>query len=147
MAFVFLIIGAVILTSGVRGTQDDLFKLVQGDFDPSLQQAGQSSFIPWILAILIIGALGYVKQLRSLSHGFMALVIIAMILKAYKVNPNLFQQFNSALGINPSGTVSSAPNLGGKFGGNPDPNNPPSGYQFRPGNSETGVGAGFYPTL
>jgi len=101
MAFVFLIVGAVILIAGVRGTQDDLFKLVQGDFDPSLQQAGQSSFIPWILAILIIGAVGYVKELRPLSHGFMALIIIAMIIKAFKSDPNLFQEFNSALGINP----------------------------------------------
>lgn len=150
MAFVFLIIGAVILISGVRGTQDDLFKLVQGDFDPSLQQAGQSSFIPWVLAILIIGAVGYVKQLRSLSHGFMALVIIAMIIKAYKVNPNIFQQFNSALGINSSGV--SGGTTGGlgvplpSFGA-PDPNHPPPGYTFNPGNPDTGKGAGFFPVL
>lgn len=150
MAFVFLIIGAVILISGVKDTQDQLFKLVQGDFDPSLQQNGQSSFIPWVLAILVIGAVGYVKQLRSLSHGFMALVIIAMIIKAYKVNPNIFQQFNSALGIN-SGGVNAG--TGGGLGsslpsfGVPDQNNPPAGYGFNPGNQETGKGAGFFPTL
>jgi hypothetical protein len=99
MAFVFIIIGAVVLVSGVRGTQSDLWKLVQGDFDPSLQQPGQASFIPWVLAILIIGAVGYVKELRPLSHGFMALIIIAMIIKAFKQNPNVFQQFNSSFGI------------------------------------------------
>lgn len=103
MAFVFLIIGAVILTAGVRGTQDDLWQLVQGDFDPSLQQSGQSSFIPWVLAILIIGSVGYVKQLRSIANGFMALIIIAMIIKAFKTNPQIFQQFNSSLGIGSAG--------------------------------------------
>ena len=143
MAFVFLIVGAVILTSGVRGTQDDLFKLLQGDFDPAQQQAGQSSFIPWVLAILIIGAGGYVKQLRSLSHGFMALVIIAMIIKAYKVNPQIFDQFNFALGIGSGGSSlpgNFAPNLGV-----PNQNNPPPGWTFQQGDQNTGKGAGFYP--
>ena len=147
MAFVFLIIGAVILISGVRGTQDDLFKLAQGDFDPSLQQSGQTSFIPWVLAILIIGAVGYVKQLRSLSHGFMALVIIAMIIKAYQRDPNIFKEFNSALGIGSSSGsgLPALPGLGGASGA-PNPNSPPPGYQYRQGNPDTGLGAGFYPS-
>jgi len=72
--------------------------LLQRDFAPSRNRTVNPAFIPWVLAILIIGAGGYVKPLRSLSHGFMALVIIAMIIKAYKVNPQIFQQFNSALG-------------------------------------------------
>jgi hypothetical protein len=91
MAFVFIIIGLVILVSGVRGTQSTLYSLVKNDLD--------SGFIPWIVAILIIGAVGYVQDLRTLSRAFMALVIIALILKAYKNNPQIFKQFNSAFGI------------------------------------------------
>lgn len=139
MAFVFLFAGIVILTSGVRGTQDDLFKLVEGDIRPA---DGSTGFIPWILAILIIGALGYVKQFRSLSHGFMALVIIAMIIKAYQRNPQIFDQFNAALGIKSGSSLpnSFAPNLGV-----PNQNNPPPGWTFQQGDPNTGKGAGFYP--
>lgn len=99
MAFVFILVGAVVLTAGVRGTQGDLWKAVQKDFSPSMQQPGQSSFLSWVAAILIIGAIGYVKELRGISHGFLALVLIAMVIKAYKQNPQIFQQFNSSLGI------------------------------------------------
>jgi len=99
MAFVFIIIGAVILTAGVQNTQGDLWTLLKGDFLPSQQPQGQTSFVPWVLAILIVGGLGYVKELRGFSRGFMALIIIAMVIHAYKLNPQIFNQFNSALGI------------------------------------------------
>lgn len=113
MALVLIIIGAIILIAGVRGTQTQqadgtpgLWELLQGDFSNSSQasqQHGGTSFIPWVFAILIVGAVGYIDELKGVSRGFMALIIIAMIIKAYQRNPNIFSGFNSAIGINPTG--------------------------------------------
>lgn len=79
MSFVFLIIGAILVDAGVRGTTEDsvngngdgrgLFPLVKGDID---------QFFMWFLAILLIGAVGYIKDLRVFANSLLALVIIVM---------------------------------------------------------------------
>ena len=95
MAFVFIIVGIVLLIAGVRGTQSQLWTLLQNDFSPSAQKQGQHSFLAWFVAILIIGALGYVEDLRPFSRAFMALVIIVLLLS----NGGFFSQINSELGL------------------------------------------------
>jgi hypothetical protein len=80
MAFVFIIIGVVLTVSGVRGTQGDLWAQVQKDFSPSQQQQGQHSFVPWFVAIMVIGAIGYVEDLKEISRSFLLLVIIVLFL-------------------------------------------------------------------
>lgn len=90
MAFVFIIIGIVLLASGVRGTSGDLYTALQKDFSPSAQSPGQHSFAVWAATILIIGALGYVKSFQALSRTFMALVIIVLLLS----NSGFFAKFN-----------------------------------------------------
>ena len=76
MAFVLLIIGAVLLTAAVRDTQDSLFSLAQGEF------TGTNNFIYWFAAIFLIGAIGYIPKLKPISVGFLTLVIIVLALKA-----------------------------------------------------------------
>lgn len=100
MSFVLIIIGVFILVAGVRGTQNELWQLLQGDFSPSQQKQGQHSFTAWFLAILIIGAVGYVKDLRSLSRAFLALIIIVLFLS----NGGFFANFFSSLGISSGST-------------------------------------------
>ncbi len=95
MAFVFIIIGTVLLIAGVRDTQGDLFTLLQNDFSTSAQKQGQHSFLAWFVAILVIGALGYVEDLKPFSRAFMALVIIVLLLS----NGGFFSQINSELGL------------------------------------------------
>lgn len=99
MAFVFIIVGAIVLIAGVKGTQSDLWTLLQKDFSPSQQQAGQHSFLAWFLAILVIGAVGYIQDLRPLSRAFMALVIIVLFLS----NGGFFEQLNKELGLASNG--------------------------------------------
>ena len=103
MPFVLLIIGAVLLDAGVRDTvttasdgSPGLFTLLQNDFSPAAQQPGQHSFIPWVVAILIIGALGYVEELRGFSHAMLALVVIVLFLnkKNSAFFPTLQNLFN-----------------------------------------------------
>jgi hypothetical protein len=110
MPFVLIIIGTVLLISSVRNTYGattptggpGLAKLVQGDF------TGQANFLYWIIALLLIGAVGYVRSLRPISVAFLALIIIVLFLK--KGNPSgvgggFFSQFTAALGT----TQQSAP--------------------------------------
>lgn len=80
MPFALIIVGLFLLISGVKGTQSDLFSLLKGDF------TGQNNFIFWIIAILVIGSLGYIKQIEPLSRGFLLLVILVLFLK--KGDPN-----------------------------------------------------------
>jgi hypothetical protein len=89
MPFALLIIGAVLLVSGVRNTtggQNGLFALLTSDFTDT----GQGSFTHWILAILVIGMIGYIDSLQKLSRMFLVLVIISMVVS----NGGFFQKFN-----------------------------------------------------
>lgn len=93
MPFVFIIIGIVFLVSGVRGQSSTLITLVEGDL------TGTNNFAYWILSILLIGALGYVEDLRSLSRGFMVLVIVVLVLHESNTSGTgggFFTEFESA---------------------------------------------------
>lgn len=82
MPFVLLVIGAIFLVSGIRGTQSDytvngqsypgLFTLVKGDF------SGNANYLYWFGAIFLIGCVGYVKQLKAMSDAFILLAIVSM---------------------------------------------------------------------
>lgn len=99
MAFVFIIIGLVLVISGVRDTQAQLWAQVQKDFTPP-QQQGQHSFLAWFFAILIIGAIGYIDELKELSRAFLVLVILVLFLS----NNGFFSQLQAAtLGTNANG--------------------------------------------
>lgn len=87
MPFVFLIIGAVFVVAGVRGTTPQLTQLIKGDF------TGKGNFIYWALSILLIGALGYIEDLKPISRAFLILVVIVLILS----NKGFFAQFNQQI--------------------------------------------------
>lgn len=85
MPFALIIIGLTLLVSGVRGTNGDLFTLVKGEF------SGNGNFAHWIVAILIIGSLGYIDGLQKLSRAFLVLVIVALFVKN---GQGFFDKFN-----------------------------------------------------
>lgn len=91
MSLALIIIGLVLLVAALRGTQDDLFNLIHDAL------TGPVSFIPWLLALLLIGALGYWKPLRGFSRTMMALVIIVIVVTR---GQGLFDKFFSAFSIN-----------------------------------------------
>lgn len=93
MPFAFFIIGVTLVIAGARDTADDLFKLVKGDFE------GDNSYVHWLLAILILGALGYVKQLQTFSRAFLFLIIVALFLKN---GQGFFDRINTDLFSPPS---------------------------------------------
>jgi hypothetical protein len=110
MEFAFIIIGGILIISGAKGTTNQLTTLVKGDLQ------GKDGYLYWIVAILVIGSLGYISQLRTFSHWFLALVLVVLVLKTGSTsNPGggFFQQFTSALSSisNPSNNPSSTSTL------------------------------------
>lgn len=91
MPFFLLIIGIVLLTVAIRGTQADLFTLLKSDF------SGQNNFFLWVLAFIILIGLGYWKTIRPATDAFMILLIIVIFLAAYKDDKDLFSSFVSQL--------------------------------------------------
>lgn len=74
MAFVLLFIGLVLLIVGVRGEQDAFNRLMFDLF------TGPNNLTFWALAILMVGAFGYIKPLRGVAIAFMTLVLLALLL-------------------------------------------------------------------
>jgi hypothetical protein len=99
MPFVLLIVGLTMLFASINNTQKKLFSLVQGDF------TGQGSFIYWLAAIAVIGGVGYVPQMRGLSHAFLALILVVLVLNVSKNNPQeFFGKITNALANSSQGT-------------------------------------------
>lgn len=84
MPLALFIAGSVLLVSAIRGTQNDLFTLLKGDF------SGRGSFLVWILAIAAVGAVGYIRPLRPVSNAFLILLLIVFLLAANKGGKDFF---------------------------------------------------------
>ena len=93
MPFVFAVVGIVFLIAGVRGTSDELTELLKGDV------TGQNNFVYWILAIGVLGSLGYVDTLRPFSRALLVLVLVVLVLTEGKQTGGggLFQKFTQAV--------------------------------------------------
>ena len=91
MPFVFLITGLLFIVAGVRGKSSDLLTLLKGDF------TGSNNFIYWFISILVVGAIGYIKDLQALSRAFLVLVIIVLLLHEDKNGQGFFTEFQAAV--------------------------------------------------
>jgi hypothetical protein len=108
MPFALFIIGAVLLISAVKGTTDGpngLYALLVSDF------TGQGNFVYWVVAILLIGALGYIPKAKPISVAMLGLVVIVLFLT--KGNPSgigggFFEKFTAGLAATQTATASTA---------------------------------------
>ena len=75
MPFALIFAGVILIVAAVRGTQNQLFQLVRGDF------SGPNNYIYWVVSILMVGVLGYVPKLKPISDGFLVLIIVVLFLK------------------------------------------------------------------
>lgn len=92
MPFALVIIGLILIVTGVRDTYAAL--------GTQLQQDGPQ-FVKWALAIVAVGLLGYVQKLRTFSNTFMALILIAMVLAASKRGQDFFSLFTKQVNAAP----------------------------------------------
>ena len=84
MPLAIILIAMIFIVTGFKGTTGDLFTQIRGD-------AAQIA-IPFI-AIILIGAVGYIPGLKKISDGFLALVLVGMFLS----NKGFFAKFNQQL--------------------------------------------------
>lgn len=87
MPFALLFIGVVLAIAAYNGTQGVLSSQLKKDL------SGETGFVYWIAAIMIVGAIGYIRPMETVSRSFLALILVVMFL----VNGGFFTQFNAAL--------------------------------------------------
>lgn len=74
MPFALITVGLICVITGARNTYADFGTTLAGDF------TGPNNFTYWLAAIGMVGALGYIEELRTFSRYFLALIMISMIL-------------------------------------------------------------------
>lgn len=102
MPFALIFVGILLLVSGVRKTASppaspNLVTLIQGDF------TGKNNFLYWMGAIIAIGLIGYISELKGLSTALLVLVVVVLFLS----NGGFFAQFKAAI----DGTQTKSPAL------------------------------------
>lgn len=106
MAFALIFVGIILAVSAVRGTHGDLFGLIHDDF------TGPHNYLYWVVVVLAIGSIGYIKPLRPLSRAFLVLIVFALVLS--KGDPKkapgggLFAQLLTQFGAGTSGAADKA---------------------------------------
>lgn len=123
MAFALAIVGIVFVIAAIRGTTPDLFRLLQADF------VGPDNFIYWMVAILILGAIGYSERLRPISYALLGLVITVLFLKNGNTGApggGFFSQVLAGLNQTQQATVATAPTV--NLPANPTTGNTNGGY-------------------
>lgn len=93
MPIVFGVIGVLLIVTGVRGTvygsSPSLVSLVEADL------TGTPNYLEWMAAIFVVGALGYIPQLRTLSRLFMTIIVIDLFFANRGFFAQLTQEFSS----------------------------------------------------
>ncbi len=89
MAWGFILIGGLFAIASLRGTHDDLWKLLKDDF------TGEGNFIYWVMAIVFLVALGSFRTIRPVTDAFLGLVILIIVIVPYRDGKDLFGEFLS----------------------------------------------------
>lgn len=94
MPVFLLIAGALFAAAALNDKTDELAQLTGEAFAP---KDGAPSFIVWVVAIFLIGAVGYIKAARPFSHMFLVLALVSLFL----ANGGFFDKFTQAIkGLN-----------------------------------------------
>jgi hypothetical protein len=90
MPLAFIAIGAVFLVAAVRGTVLDYTvtggKVTSGGSTPGLitliksDFTGSNNFLIWILALWVLGALGYIPGFKPIANALLVLVVVVMVI-------------------------------------------------------------------
>lgn len=90
MVIALLIVGILLTTSGIRGTEGQLASQFASDM------TGTDGFIVWLGALLVIGLIGFVPGLQRPSRYLLALIILVIVLRNGGVFTNLVAAFAQA---------------------------------------------------
>lgn len=107
MPFALAIIGIIFMVTAVKGTTTQFFSLVVTDF------TGSGNYIYWVISVLLIGSIGYVKKLQGISDMFLALILLVMFIS----NKGAFAQFTSAIQSGSSNCANTGANTASAMSG------------------------------
>ena len=96
MPIFILFVGIILVAVGINDKLPELVSLIKEDFRPT---DNAPAFHLWILAIVAVGAIGYVKPLKGFANSFLLLVIVGLVLS----NGGFFDKFTAALKGNSNG--------------------------------------------
>jgi hypothetical protein len=82
--------GILFLASAVRDKQGDLFGLLKQDL------TGSNNFLQWALALVLVGAIGFIPKLKPFSMSLLALILVAIFLRK---GTGFFDQLSTATGL------------------------------------------------
>lgn len=96
MPLFILVVAIVLIAAGINNKLGDLTTLLKDAFSPD---DGSTPFQIWIIAIFVVGSLGYVKELKPLANAFLTLVVIGLILAQQSKNGSggFFEKFMQAI--------------------------------------------------
>ena len=99
MPFALVFIGLVLIVTGAKDTYQQLGNQLKGDF------TGNGNFTYWLAAVGAVGAIGYSDTFRLPSRLFLALIVIAMVIR----NGGVFQNLQAALAAGPTHPAADQP--------------------------------------
>lgn len=86
MAFPLIFIGLILVIVGARDKTEEFEKLISSDL---LGEGNETPFLAWIIAVLVLAAIGSYKPLRGITDGFLILIGLVIILS----NRGFFNEF------------------------------------------------------
>lgn len=123
MGIVLIAVGLALLISAVRGTLLNVPGATGGQAGPGLLTlfyddfVGPGNMFVWLLALGLVGAVGYVKPLRPVSDAFLVLIIVVLIVSAKTAaGINFFSSLSSQILATQSVTPSAGNAAGGAGG-------------------------------
>lgn len=110
MAFLLILIGAILIVTAYRSTMGDLATALEQDVP---------GFFVWGAAIGAILALGYIPALRTPSRALLVLLAVVIVLTQYQKIAAGISSFRQAAGSSPSGSPTPTPTTGYATSGGP----------------------------
>ena len=115
MPFALVAVGMLLIITGFQNTYSQFGSQVAKDF------TGEGNFIYWVVAIGVVGLIGYNKNMETFSRTFIALILVVIFLS----NSGFAEKFTQALKEGTStkplpagGIQASSGGGGGEGGGN-----------------------------
>lgn len=101
MPFFFILIGLGLFASALNNSYKELGQQLYKDIFTD-----KPSFLQWILAIVVVGLIGYIPKAKPASDAFMLLIIIGMVIAT---KGGFFTEFKNAIDAGPSSNQRSDP--------------------------------------
>jgi flagellar biosynthesis component FlhA len=98
MPIVLILLGAVLLVAAYNNTQGQIASELATDLP---------GFAKWFLSVALVGGLGYIPGMRTISRWLLGLVLLVLVVHNYK---NVMTGFkNAASGASTSSTAQTSP--------------------------------------